>query len=95
MVRDPRHSAPITGETRAEPEAGPVDRRLLARAVLAVVALVLAIVFVLQNSERVETTFWVFSVTTRLWVGLLVTLVIGAFLGQATERLWNRRQRSE
>jgi uncharacterized integral membrane protein len=51
-------------------------------------------VFVVQNSERVETTFLVFSVTTRLWVGLVVALVAGAILGQALEAVWRRRRRA-
>lgn len=94
-MRDPRHSAPIGAEGVTTPAADGVDRRRTARLVLAAVALVLGVVFILQNDDEVETTFLVFTVTTRLWVGLLVTLVIGAFLGQAAEALWNRRQRRE
>jgi len=48
---------------------------------------------VVQNNDRIELNFLVFEVTTRLWVGLLVTLVLGALLGQAAEVLWARRRR--
>jgi uncharacterized integral membrane protein len=72
-----------------------MDRRQLSRLVAAGVALLVGVIFVVQNSERVETTFLVFNVTTRLWVGLLVALVLGAVLGQAIEAVWNRRRRRD
>jgi uncharacterized integral membrane protein len=46
-----------------------------------------------QNSEKVETTFIFFTVETRLWVSLLVAVLLGAFLGQLVEALWDRRRR--
>jgi uncharacterized integral membrane protein len=70
-----------------------MDRRQLSRLVFAGLALLVGVIFVVQNSERVETTFLVFNVTTRLWVGLLVALLLGAILGQAVEAVWNRRRR--
>jgi lipopolysaccharide assembly protein A len=75
-----------------ESSDGP-DRRLITRLVVGVVVVVLAILFVFQNNDRVETSFVFFDVTTRLWVGLLVALVLGALLGQAVEALWARRRK--
>jgi uncharacterized integral membrane protein len=75
-----------------ESRDGP-DLRLIARLVVAAVAIVLAVLFVFQNSERVETSFVFFDVTTRLWVSLVVALILGALLGQAIEALWDRRKR--
>ena len=75
-----------------ESSDGP-DLRLIARLLVAVAAVVLAIVFVAQNSDRVETSFVFFDVTTRVWVGLLVALVLGALLGQAAEAMWERRKK--
>ena len=75
-----------------ESSDGP-DRRLITRLVVGIVVVVLAILFVVQNSDRVETTFVFFDVTTRLWVGLVVALILGALLGQAVEALWARRKR--
>jgi uncharacterized integral membrane protein len=75
-----------------ESSDGP-DRRLITRLVVGVVVVVLAILFVFQNNDRVETSFVFFDVTTRLWVGLLVALVLGALLGQAVEALWARRKK--
>ena len=75
-----------------ESSDGP-DRRLITRLVVGSVVVVLAILFVVQNSDRVETTFVFFDVTTRLWVGLVVALILGALLGQAVEALWARRKR--
>ena len=75
-----------------ESSDGP-DLRLIARLLVAVAAVVLAILFVAQNSDRVETSFVFFDVTTRVWVGLLVALVLGALLGQAAEAMWERRKK--
>jgi uncharacterized integral membrane protein len=70
-----------------------VDKGRALRLGLAGVAIVLAVVFMAQNNERVETTFVFFEVTTSLWVSLLVALALGAVLGQAVEVLWARRKR--
>jgi uncharacterized integral membrane protein len=69
-----------------------VDTRRAARVGVAALAIVLAVVFMAQNSERVELNFLMFHVTTRLWVGLLFTLILGALLGQAAEAVWSRRR---
>lgn len=76
-----------------EESADGPDLRLIVRVLLAVAAVVLAVLFVMQNSDRVETSFVFFDVTTRLWVGLLVALVLGALLGQAAEAMWQRRKK--
>jgi uncharacterized integral membrane protein len=75
-----------------ESSDGP-DLRLITRLLVAAAVVVLAILFVAQNSDRVEMSFVFFDVTTRLWVGLLVALVLGALLGQAAEVLWERRKK--
>jgi uncharacterized integral membrane protein len=69
------------------------DLRLITRLVVAAAVVVLAILFVVQNNDRVEMSFVFFTVTTRLWVGLVVALILGALLGQAAEALWERRKR--
>jgi uncharacterized integral membrane protein len=70
-----------------------VDTRMVVRLGVAVVAVVLAALFVVQNNDKVETSFIFFDVTARAWVGLLVALVLGALLGQAGEALWERRKK--
>jgi uncharacterized integral membrane protein len=70
-------------------------RQVPTRLVVAGVALIVALVFIFQNSERVETTFLVFNVTTRLWVGLLVAVLVGVILGLVLGAGWNRRRRRD
>jgi uncharacterized integral membrane protein len=65
------------------------------RLIVAAVALIVALIFIFQNSERVETTFLVFNVTTRLWVGLLVAVLVGVILGLVAGAAWNRRRRGD
>ena len=74
-------------------ESSEPDRRLVMRLVVGAVVVILAILFVVQNNDKVEMSFVFFTVTTRLWVGLLVALVLGALLGQAAEALWERRKK--
>ena len=69
------------------------DRRRVVRLAVAGVAILVAVLFMAQNNDEVELTFLVVEVTTRVWVGLLVTLVLGALLGQAVEAMWTRRRR--
>ena len=57
------------------------------------VVIVVAVIFMAQNNDRVELNFLFISIDARLWVGLLLTLVLGAVLGQMAETLWNRRKR--
>jgi len=83
---------PEPGGGADQPRAG-VDKRRAMRLAVAGIAVVLAVVFIAQNGDTVELTFLVFEVTTRVWVGMLVTLVLGALLGQAAEALWTRRRR--
>jgi uncharacterized integral membrane protein len=70
-----------------------VDKRRAMRLLVAGLAIVVAVVFMSQNNDKVELNFLVFSATARLWVGLLLALVLGAVLGQGAEILWERRKR--
>jgi uncharacterized integral membrane protein len=70
-----------------------LDKRVVVRLVVAVAAVVYFLLFMVQNNDRVETSFVFFTVDTRLWVSLLVAVVLGVVLGQAGEALWNRRKR--
>ena len=88
MAYRPEGSDLPLDETR---QGGP-ETRLIVRVIVAAVAVVLAVLFIVQNSERVETSFVFFDVTARLWVSLVVALILGALLGQAAEALWDRRK---
>ncbi|HET6772101.1 MAG TPA: hypothetical protein VFH36_02255 [Acidimicrobiales bacterium] len=69
-------------------------RRATRLAVLGIVV-VIAAVFIAQNNDRVQLDFLMVGVRTRVWVGMLATLLLGAVLGQAAEVLWRRRRRSD
>lgn len=53
------------------------------RLAVAGLALAAAIIFVVQNSTHVETSFLVFDFSSRLWVVILISVLLGAALGQA------------
>jgi hypothetical protein len=77
---------PGTGDQAGERGGGTladegVDKRQVARLVGAGVVGIAALSFIVQNSERIETTFLLFSVETRQWVSLVVALILGIALG--------------
>ncbi len=69
------------------------EGRRVGRLVAVGVIILITVLFIVQNSEKVETTFVFFNVETRLWVSLLVAVILGAVLGQLAEALWARRKR--
>ncbi len=54
-----------------------------ARIVIGLLILVYVILFIVLNSTHVKIDFVFFSVRSQLWVGFLVSLVLGAVLGSA------------
>ena len=70
-----------------------LDTRLVIRLVIGAIIVIWTILFIVQNNERVETSFVFFTVDTRLWVDLLVAVLLGAVLGQLAEAMWNRRRK--
>ena len=81
-----------SGWKRFETPASPTRTRnqLIALGVF----IVLGVLFVALNSRKVETRFIVFSVTTPLWVGLLVNLAVGALVGWFGH-IWYVRRRND
>jgi uncharacterized integral membrane protein len=61
------------------------------RIAIAAAALIYGIIFILLNRAKVRVHFVFFSVSTKLWVGFVVCVVLGALLGQA---LGSYRRRS-
>ncbi len=60
------------------------------RIIIAAVCLIYGIIFISLNSKTVRIHFGFITVSTWLWVGFLLCLVLGALLGQAFG-LWRRR----
>ena len=65
-------------------------RRLSGRAIGGIALVVVAIVFMVQNTGRVRMTFLFFTVSTPVWLMMLVMLVIGWLAGGA---IWNGLRR--
>lgn len=83
---------PGRSDTPLEDSGDGVDSRLIVRLVIGAVIVIFTLLFIAQNSDRVETSFVFFTVETRLWVSLLLAVILGAVLGQAAEVLWHRRK---
>jgi uncharacterized integral membrane protein len=80
---DVRPNAGITaGETKGVPN----------RVILFAIVALAAIVFIAQNREEVTIHFLFFDISSRVWVGFVISLVLGALLGALLGRWWKRRQ---
>ncbi|HET9547048.1 MAG TPA: lipopolysaccharide assembly protein LapA domain-containing protein [Desertimonas sp.] len=64
----------------------------MARWIIIGIAAICAVVFVLQNSEKVTIHFLFIEVSARVWVGFVICLALGALLGALIGRWWRRRQ---
>lgn len=71
------------------------DRDVTPRAIVAAVALLAAGAFVLQNNNRVQTSFLLFEGRQPLWLVIVVSLLLGALLGQAIGLLRRRRRHDD
>jgi uncharacterized integral membrane protein len=75
-----------TASPQPSGSTGGINRARLTQLIVAAVVLIYAIVFIALNRSRVRIHFLFFTLTSRLWVGLLVCLVLGAVLGQVLGR---------
>ena len=58
-----------------------------------VVVGVLALVFVLQNTESAQVSFLMFDGSAKVWVVILISIVVGMALDRLLQLWWRRRGR--
>ena len=58
--------------------------------ILGIAGVALAVIFILQNRERVNIDFLVFEIQSRLWVAIAIAMVIGAFADNFLGVAWRR-----
>jgi uncharacterized integral membrane protein len=98
----PAPSVAVSWLTVAEPRANPegahpegrARNRRITRLVIGAIALIYGIIFVVLNRSNVRIHFLFFTVTTRLWVGFLVSLALGGLLVQAAG-VYRRRSKAD
>lgn len=73
------------------PSFGRDVARFLARYWLPLLVLVLAVIFIAQNTTRTTVHFLMFSVTTPMWVMLLIVVIAGIVIGWFARRYGRRR----
>lgn len=61
--------------------------------VAGIVITVIAVIFVVQNTEDVTIDFLWLSLSMPLWVFILIMLALGAALGWIVRWRWRRRRR--
>lgn len=76
-----------------EGEFGDDDGKPPVALILGAVIGVLTLIFIIQNSDKVQTEFLFFSVETRQWVAIVVAIVLGVILDRLFS-MWWRRSRS-
>lgn len=57
-----------------------------------VVVAILTIIFIFQNSNRVEVHFLFLSPETRVWLAIAVAIALGVVLDRLFARWWRRRR---
>jgi uncharacterized integral membrane protein len=81
-------SSTVTGARKKE-------RDVPARLIVGVIALALAVVFVVQNRDEVETNFLFLHGSQPLWFLIIINLLLGALLGQAIGMLRRRSKKDD
>jgi len=71
-----------------------VDRDVRTWVIIAGVALLAAVIFVVQNSNEVEMDFLIFGGSQPLWLVIVLSMVLGALFGQAIGLVRGRRKKS-
>jgi uncharacterized integral membrane protein len=74
---------------------GKTGRDVRVRATIAGIALVVALIFVFQNSKQAETNFLFLHGSQPLWFMILICLLLGALLGQGLGMLRRREKREK
>jgi uncharacterized integral membrane protein len=72
------------GNSPQTPESG-----LSPRAIAAIIAGILALIFIVENSHKTKIRFIVPQVNAPLWLALLITALLGAIAGV----MWQRRRK--
>jgi uncharacterized integral membrane protein len=62
--------------------------------IIGLIILGLTIAFIVMNNQKVRIHFVFFTVTAHLWIGFLVSVILGALLGQLFA-LWRRSRRRD
>ncbi len=75
----------------SQPTGGGLSTGMWIRLAVAAVALVILVVFIIQNSQVVEIQFIFGSLETRLVWALLLAAALGFLLGWLLPRLWRKR----
>jgi len=91
MHESPSSATNDSGRSDAE-EFRSRDRGVSPTLIGFVLLAVAAVVFIVQNSEPSTVHFLFFTFTTRVWVGVVIALVLGAVLDRLFAVWWRRRR---
>jgi len=64
----------------------PTTSGLSARAITAIIAGVLALIFIIENSHKTKIRFIIPQVNAPLWLALLITALLGGVAGALLQR---------
>jgi uncharacterized integral membrane protein len=67
-------------------------KRVSPSLIIGLVALVLAIIFIAQNTDRHPVTFLFWDGDTSTWVVIVISLILGALIDRIGTWAWHRRK---
>jgi uncharacterized integral membrane protein len=67
-------------------------KRVSPSLVIGLVALVLAIIFIVQNTDSHPVTFLFWDGDTSTWVVIVIALILGALIDRIATWAWHRRR---
>ena len=82
-----RRDSDRTGDSEPPQRTG-LSPALIGFGVVAIVA----VIFIVQNSERTNVNFLFFDFNSRVWVALLVAIAFGVLLDRLLVGWWRRRK---
>jgi uncharacterized integral membrane protein len=88
-------STPPTQPVQVHTKKSGLASATIAKLVILGVILLIILIFILQNTEKVHFDFLFWGFSMSLWIMFVITLVVGVLLGMAVSAMLRVRKRKE
>jgi uncharacterized integral membrane protein len=74
------------------PDAEPQGRRVSPRLIVAAILIVISLIFIFENTQKVKVRFLIPRISSPLWLALVITFVLGGLVGFFLSRRLGRKK---